>query len=393
VVVTHSVQSVELCDLVLVLAPGGRLAFIGPPDRVARHFNCQDMASVFTLLASRPQAEWEAEFARTTSYLKFGAPVPQASAGESVALPARSFIHDVGVMTGRYLRSLAGDRRRLLLLGLQAPLLGLLLSAVLFTTAFNRGPGAQPGPYLTATVLAMSWLGGSNSIREIVQDRAVFRREMAAGVSTFGFVLSRWVVLSVITTAQAVVLHLIASIRQDRPLGPGALLGSGNLELIIALAGVGVVSVGIGLLISALVADTAKALTIMPLVLIPILLLSGLVVVTWDRPGIQEATYLNPIQWGGSAGAVTLDFQANCDLLDDDDRSQLEQSGAEITDEQRELIDDFLSAGSACTNSRWVRDEGTQLVNLLVLAGWTVAFLPLTGVATSWNLNRPLRRS
>ena len=379
VVVTHSVQSVELCDLVLVLAPGGRLAFIGPPNRVARHFNCPDLASVFTLLGSRPRAEWEMEFAQTTSYLKFGAPVPAAAAAPAEALPKRSFVHDLGVMTGRYLRSLAGDRRRLLLLLLQAPLLGILLSLVLFTDAFAFGPGSGAGQYLMATVLAMTWLGGSNSVREIVQDRAVFQREKAVGVSTFGFVLSRWVVLSLATTVQAVILHLIASIRQKDSLGSGALFASGHLELMLALAGVGVAAVGVGLLISAMVSDTAKALTILPLVLIPILLLSGLVVTTWGRPGIQELTYLNPVQWGGSMGAVTLDLQggSGCDVL---------------TEVSQEDLDRVGLSRDACTNERWVRDVPTQTLNLIVLGAWTVILLPVAGMATSWTLGRPLRR-
>ncbi|MEL7158088.1 MAG: FHA domain-containing protein [Actinomycetota bacterium] len=374
IVVTHSVQSVAMCDLVLVLAPGGRLAFIGPPDKVATHFKCPDLASVFTLLGTRERAEWELEFAKTTSYLKFGAPAPASASAPSTPLPSRSFLHDFRVMLVRYTRSLIGDKRRLLLLLLQAPVLGVLLAMVLFRDAFSDLPNQGARQYLLATVLAMTWLGGSNSVREIVQDRDVFRRELAVGVSAFAFVLSRWVVLGAATIVQAIVLHLVASSRQREPLGPGVVIGNGQLEMILALAGIGLASVGVGLLISAAASDTSKALTILPLVIIPMLLLSGLVVPTSGRTGIQEVTYLNPVQWGGSAGAVTVDLKnaSGCN------RPGAGQGGG------------FVS--QACDNPRWEPTTGTQGLNLGMLGLWSVVLLLLTGAAAGWTLRRPLRR-
>ncbi len=387
IVVTHSVQSVQLCDLVLVLAPGGRLAFIGPPDKVARHFNASDLASVFTLLGTRERAEWEIEFARTTSYLKFGeaAPSTASNASPSVPLPTRSFTHDLRVMLGRYVRQLVGDKRRLLLLLLQAPILGGLLAAVLFTEAFGPNPApSATRQYLLATVLAMTWLGGSNSVREIVQERNVFRREMAVGVSPMANVISKWIVLGFATIVQAVVLHLVASIRQVDSIGSGALLANGQIELILALAGIGVASVGIGLLISALVDDTAKALTMLPLVIIPVLLLSGLVVPTSGRAGVQELTYLNPVQWGGSAASVAVDLRnaEGCNLPGGLPADAGESQGLDLPPMQE-----------ACDNPRWERATSTQALNFSMLAGWSLALLLLAGAAAKWTMGRPLRRS
>ncbi|MEM9132518.1 MAG: FHA domain-containing protein [Actinomycetota bacterium] len=374
IVVTHSVQSVELCDLVLVLAPGGRLAFIGPPDKVAGHFKCPDLASVFTLLGTRQKAEWELEFAKTTSYLKFGAPAPTTASAPSTPLPARSFTHDFRVMLVRYVRALVGDKRRLILLLAQAPVLGALLAVVLFRDAFSPLPNQGARQYLLATVLAMTLLGGFNAVREIVQDRDVFRRELAAGVSAFAFVLARWVVLSVITVLHAVVLHLVASLRQRDPLGEGVLIGWGHLEFLLALSAIGVGSVGVGLLISASASDSARALTALVMLIIPMLFLSGLVVPTSGQAGIEQATYLNPVQWGGSAGAVTIDLQ---------NASGCNAPGA------------GQGAGAlarACDNSRWNPTTSTQALNLGMAWGMAILLLILTGATTGWTLRRPLRR-
>ncbi len=374
IVVTHSVQSVELCDLVLVLAPGGRLAFIGPPDKVANHFRCEDLASVFTLLGTRQQAEWELEFARTTSYLKFGAPAPTTTSAPSTPLPARSFIHDFRVMLVRYVRSLIGDKRRLILLLAQAPVLGALLAVVLFRDAFSELPNQGARQYLLATVLAMTLLGGFNAVREIVQDRDVFRRELAAGVSAFAFVLARWVVLSAITIVHAIVLHGVASLRQQDPLGPGVLIGAGHLEFLLALSAIGVGSVGVGLLISASASDSARALTALVMLIIPMLFLSGLVVPTSGQAGIEQATFLNPVQWGGSAGAVTIDLQnaSGCNAP-----GAGQGSGA---------------LARACDNSRWNPTTSTQALNLGMAWGWAILLLILTGATTGWTLRRPLNR-
>ncbi len=379
IVVTHSVQSVELCDLVLVLAPGGRLAFVGPPSKVADHFRCNDLASVFTLLGTRQQAEWEMEFARTTSYLKFGAQAPPETEVPSTPLPPRSFSYDLRIMLVRYLRQLAGDPRRLALLLLQGPILGLFFALVLDRNAFGlTAELSATRQFVLASVLAMILLGGFNSVREIVQERSVFRREMVVGVSPVANVLSKWVVLGVVSIVQAFVFHLVASFRQVDAISPGVLIGSGDLEFMIALAGIAVASVGIGLVVSAAVDDTSKALTLLPLILIPVFALSGLVVPTAGRAGIEQVTYVNPAQWGSSAAAATIDLQGI--------------SGCEVFDANPTapgLPDDLADT---CENDRWDRTSGTQLLNLSMVWIWSLILLVVAGLTSKWSMSRPLRR-
>ncbi len=49
-VVTHSVLALDVCDDVMVLAPGGRIAYFGPPSGVLAHFGCASYPEVFDLL-------------------------------------------------------------------------------------------------------------------------------------------------------------------------------------------------------------------------------------------------------------------------------------------------------------------------------------------------------
>ena len=60
VVVTHSMQSIRLCDRLLVLAARGRPAYFGPPQLAPAFFKCEDLQDVFQLLNSDPDRDWSA---------------------------------------------------------------------------------------------------------------------------------------------------------------------------------------------------------------------------------------------------------------------------------------------------------------------------------------------
>jgi ABC transport system ATP-binding/permease protein len=58
VVVTHSVLNLDMCDLLLVLAPGGHLAYFGPPREALRYFGQPDFSEMFLLLGGSPGRSW-----------------------------------------------------------------------------------------------------------------------------------------------------------------------------------------------------------------------------------------------------------------------------------------------------------------------------------------------
>ena len=54
IVVTHSVANLDLCDRLLVLVPGGKVAFFGPPRDGLRHFGQPGWAEVFQAFEAEP---------------------------------------------------------------------------------------------------------------------------------------------------------------------------------------------------------------------------------------------------------------------------------------------------------------------------------------------------
>ena len=68
IVVTHSVANLDTCDRLLVLVPGGKVAFYGPPDEGLDYFGQPGWAEVFQAFERYPDRDWAAEFAASPAY-------------------------------------------------------------------------------------------------------------------------------------------------------------------------------------------------------------------------------------------------------------------------------------------------------------------------------------
>ena len=323
VTVTHSIQSLNLCDRILFLAPGGQTAYFGPAKSTLQFFGLEQYAEVFQHLDRGEPGLAKETFAKSPDcqqYVRAPLEAQQleqmgAGAPDSVASNS-SWGHQLVSLVRRYLAVIAGDRRNSMLLFLQAPILGLLMLAVLGHGALSEtNPNAHStaGSVLIALILAATYLGASNSIREIVKERPILERERATGLSASVYVLSKALVLGAFTIVQAFLLVLIGTARQGGP-AHGAVLSSGRVELFLVAALSGVAAMALGLLISALVTNADKALTILPVILFAQFLLTGGLFNVRTTPGLEQLSYVTSAHWGYSAAAST----ANLDLLQGD---------------------------------------------------------------------------
>src|SRR3984885_5553576 len=69
-VVTHSVLNLLSCDRLLILAPGGRMAFYGPPGEALGYFGLPDWAELFQAFDNHPDRDWADEFAESLAYAR-----------------------------------------------------------------------------------------------------------------------------------------------------------------------------------------------------------------------------------------------------------------------------------------------------------------------------------
>lgn len=315
IVVTHSVQSLEMCDRVLFLAPGGRLAYFGPPDEALGYFEETDYANIFDKLEHDRTTDWKARFRQHSLFNAYiQEPMVERhfiQGDEPVAVlppePAQEWMHQFSTLTRRYISVLSSDRGATITLLAQEPVLGilmLLLPANTFVPLPTRGnPNAQL--FCAVLVFAGTFMGFLNAVREIVKELPIYRRERAVGLTTSSYVASKFVVLAGLMVVQSIVFVLFAIQRQ------GGLTGSatglwpfGELCLDIMLAGIA--ALALALLISAFVNTSEKAMTALPIVLVAEIILSG-ALLPLSGVATIPAEFASA-NWGFSAVASTMDL-------------------------------------------------------------------------------------
>src|SRR5438270_1293700 len=66
VCITHSLANVERnCHLVVILTPGGKLAFVGTPAEALQYFGIDRLGDVYDRLAEQPAEHWQQAFLKS----------------------------------------------------------------------------------------------------------------------------------------------------------------------------------------------------------------------------------------------------------------------------------------------------------------------------------------
>jgi ABC-type multidrug transport system ATPase subunit len=317
IVVTHSVANLDTCDRLLVLVPGGRVAYYGPPDEGLRYFDLPDWAEVFQAIERYPKRDWASEFAASPFHAQYvaAAQTIQEAAGPHQPEPApaprrRGGLRQVVTLTRRYTRVIASDRGYLLFMGLLPVVLGLLIHFV----PAKGGLSGAPGTRLTAQELLQIMVtcaclaGTAAAIREVVKERAIYIRERAAGLSAAGYLISKLLVLGVVSLVQSVVIVLLGLTGRDLPHNGAILTGLPLLELLISVAVLAMASMCLGLLVSSLVNTSEKAMPFLVMLTMAQVILSGGVLPLGGMAGLSQLAWIAPARWGFGAAAATVNL-------------------------------------------------------------------------------------
>jgi ABC-type multidrug transport system ATPase subunit/ABC-type multidrug transport system permease subunit len=317
IVVTHSVANLGTCDRLLVLVPGGRIAFYGPPEDGLRHFGMPGWAEVFQAFEAYPDRDWAAEFASSPAYAQYVLgqrvkPPPQAGGQELPAAPPpqrRGGFKQMTTLTRRYVRVISADRGYLLFMGLLPVVLGALIHFVGSSaglTGFHNNQNAEELLLMLTICACLS--GAASSIRELVKERTIYVRERAAGLSSGAYLFSKLIVLGVISIVQSALLVLIGLFGQKMP-AHGALPGVPPLlEILVGIAVLSLASMCLGLFVSAMVSTSEKAMPFLVLLTMVQVILSGGVVSLVGKTGLEQLAYVSPSRWGFGAVSSTVNL-------------------------------------------------------------------------------------
>ncbi|MBX3244850.1 MAG: FHA domain-containing protein [Acidobacteria bacterium] len=293
VMTTHSMENIRLFDKIALLM-NGKLVYFGPPEEALEYFDAKDFHEIYHKLersgeagtsggTSESLADIRTKAAESLRQRYFSTPAykeyvqqPLKELGEMEKTGTRKktrlgifgSIRQFFTLSGRYLNVLFKDKLTLFILLAQAPVIALMTFLVV---------GAeQPRDFVYfALALVAVWFGTSVSARELIRERPIYVRERMFNLGVIPYLLSKLFILGFIVFFQCFLLFVPLKLMDILGLMsmPGELFGAPQFWAMILTAGVGL---ALGLLISAWVKTSEMATSLVPIILIPQILFSGL---------------------------------------------------------------------------------------------------------------------
>jgi ABC transport system ATP-binding/permease protein len=358
IVVTHSVANLDTCDRLLVLFPGGKVAYYGPPGDGLRHFGLPGWAEVFQAFERYPDRDWAGEFAASPLYQQYvvdrqrARPAARAGGPGEPAFPPeqrRGALQQLSTLTRRYVRVISIDRGYLLLVGLMPLILGLLIYSVGGSQGLAGRNNTTVQQVLLMLVICQCLAGAASSIRELVKERPIYIRERAVGLSSGAYLFSKLLVLGVISVVQSVILVVLGVALRKLPTHGAFLPGPPLVELLLGVAMLGLASMCLGLLVSALVSTAEKAMPVLVLLTMVQVILCGFVTPLKSGQPLWYLASVAPARWGFGAVASTTNLNV-------------------------------ISPFGSTTDPLWAHTATHWLVDMGVMIGLAVIFVLLTAL-------------
>ncbi|GGY14479.1 ABC transporter ATP-binding protein/permease [Streptomyces xanthochromogenes] len=318
IVVTHSVLSLDVCDRLLVLAAGGRIAYYGPPRDALPFFGFTQWPEAFEAFEGDRDRDWARDYRESPFHQQYIAnssvqPFPGPLASTGAGAPASFAPPPKPQSWGSQLRTLV--RRYAAALGADRTFLAIMIALPFVMGAMARAlAGSRLTQETAMNALLILCVGGvltgaANAVRELVKERVIYRRERAVGLSRSAYLMSKVVVLGVITVLQAIVLTLVALLGVDlnAPGGKGVLLPP-LVEVTLAVALLAFTAMMLGLLVSALVRKEEVTMPLLVLLAIVQVVFCGALLKLNGVPGVEQLAWLVPSRWalGAMAGTIGL---------------------------------------------------------------------------------------
>lgn len=270
VMVTHTTQSLDLCDRILFMGKGGQVCFLGTPAEALQFFQADSLIDVYNLLEDDSDS-WAERFCMLYAPDQEG---PEKKDDKLLNEKKVSFFKQLNILTRRYFSLTINDRARLLLLLLQPVVIALLLKVVAPVKSFKV---YEPTKEILFTfVCAAIWIGIFNTIQEICKERNIVKREYMSNLKLTAYILSKYIVQLLISMLQAAEFTaiFILTVVHSTAMHKGVMLPVG-IELFLTTWLTIYCSSTMGLLISAMMKTGDQAMAVSPFLFMMQLLFSG----------------------------------------------------------------------------------------------------------------------
>ena len=291
ILITHATKNVMACDKVVFLVRGGLLAYFGPPEDALKYFGVEEFDEIYERLENggTPE-EWMQRYLASAELQEYvvrplsevagqragayaGAQAPGGYAQSGAKTRRTSSWNQFLILSQRYLDIMRRDKKTLILLLAISPVLGLLDGATSKRDLFDpvKGSASKAVQLLFMACIIGILVGTITSVREIVKEDAIYRRERMVSLRIFPYIASKVAVGSLFALYSAVVLFLCKVIFVD--FGHLSALSLG--ELLFSFVLVTFSGLMWGLLVSAVAPTEDRAMLLVILVLVPQFIFAG----------------------------------------------------------------------------------------------------------------------
>jgi ABC transport system ATP-binding/permease protein len=285
ILVTHTTKNLMMSDVVVFLAKGGRIAYLGPPKDALSYFGVEEFDEIYIKVEEEQSPEeWAAQYKQSRYYQEFVVDRQQWLSGKTASLdrlpeqiehsqPSNaSSWRQFRLLLHRSLTILFQDRVSFFFLLAVAPILGLLDFVLWRRDMFDvtEGEPSQTFTLMFISILIAVIVGSLTTMREVVKEAEIYRRERMIGLKILPYVFSKVWLSAVLAIYQSAVFLITKAIAVDLPGGwqVGAAM---YFTLFLATLG-GMV---MGLLVSALSSSQNVAPLLTILFLVPQITFAG----------------------------------------------------------------------------------------------------------------------
>ncbi len=315
-VVTHSLTYLDVCDQVLLLAPGGKTAFYGPPNQIGASMGTTNWADIFSGVAGDPDG------AHKKFLAQHGPPPPPPPAAKPTDLgkPTKTSLpRQFSTIARRQMRLIVSDRGYFIFLAFLPFIMGVLSLSVPGDVGFGvpvpaiQGGEApnEPGQILVLLNVGAIFMGTALTIRALIGERAIFLREQAVGLSTTAYILAKVFVFAGFALMQSAIVVGINV--WGKKWGPGAVTSGAvipprTLELYTDMAACCVAAAMTGLALSALAKSNEQIMPLLVIAIMSQLVFQGGMIPVTGRVGLDQLSWITPARWGFASTASTIDL-------------------------------------------------------------------------------------
>ncbi len=324
IMVTHTINNLDLCDKVIIMGYGGRLCYCGSPAGIKDFFQTDDLVKVYDIITADPKG-WESRF-RMSGINQVSEHAAESN-GEAIKPRKVNGFTQLGILVRRYTTLIMNDMQRLALIFGQPLIIGLLLTLVAGPDIYQKFTETQS--ILFTLMSGGIWMGLLNTIQEVNKERVILKREYMGNLKLPVYMLSKYIVQGVISLVQAVILVVTFVLVKGTPSCKGVIISNATIEIIVLIFLTIYASAGMGLLLSSITKSADRAMAIAPFVLIIQLIFSGIL---FELTGATDKiSYVTFSRWAMESIGST------CDL------NELEPPGQEESDSVEEQFDDLVA--------------------------------------------------